>query len=78
MRFGDIERRSLLINEHVRLIGIPENTRIVISSTADHRWSGSLIGIILRLIGIVVLSTTRMDGLLTRGILLVLLDGLYM
>ncbi len=39
MRFGDIERRSLLINEHVRLTGIPEDAhRYVVNGRSPLEW----------------------------------------
>ena len=39
MRFGDIERRSLLINEHVRLTGIPEDAhRYIVNGRSPLEW----------------------------------------
>ncbi len=39
MRFGDIERRSLLINEHIRLTSIPEDAhRYIVNGRSPLEW----------------------------------------
>ena len=39
MRFGDIERRTLIINEHVRLSSIPEDAhRYIVNGRSPLEW----------------------------------------
>ncbi len=55
-----------------------QKTRIAMLSTRDHRWSGSLTATKLIPTQTAASLTTQTVGLLTRGILLVRLDGLFM
>ncbi len=77
MRYGPDGKRSLDINMHVRLSGIPEDAyRYVVNGR--YRWSGSLTATISKQTRTAASSMTQTVGLLTRAILLRQLNVLFM